>query len=242
MNERKEDKVITISPEEQEARLLSSVILEYNDESQYLARDDRENLITFGDGQGNRFPIPFPEGEKALWKQMRRFRNLIVHGFKRFADDGSVTIHPSERWKTNVREADIEPFPNGLVVYPTNTMTYISLLCEGPACILLSKGGGHGRQKPIHRRVVSGGAEVPPSGGRQVFVTVSRRHSRQDRPVRRARPYQRTDRRSGGPATPDRLQVAKAVPRTTAGRFGRAIPHRTPPGLFPPEWWWRSKR
>ena len=63
MNDRKQTGVIGISHEEREARLLSSVILEYNDEAQYLARDDKESLITFGDGQGNKFPIPFPEGE-----------------------------------------------------------------------------------------------------------------------------------------------------------------------------------
>ena len=114
MNDGRQAKILNISREEQEARLLSSVILEYNDESQYLARDDRENLITFGDGQGNTFPIPFPEGEKVLWKQMRRFRNLIVHGFVRFAEDGSITIRPSEEWKTPRYDADVEPFPNGL--------------------------------------------------------------------------------------------------------------------------------
>ena len=106
--------ILTISPQEQEARLLSSVIFEYNDEPQSLARDDRENLITFGDGQGNKFPIPFPEGEKVLWKQMRRFRNLIIHGITRFAEDGSITISPSEKWKSPRYDADIEPFPNGL--------------------------------------------------------------------------------------------------------------------------------
>ena len=114
MNDGRQDKVLNISREEQEARLLSSVILEYNDESQYLARDDRDNLITFGDGQGNKFPIPFPEGEKVLWKQIRRFRNLIVHGFTRFAEDGSITIRPSEEWKTPRYDAGVEPFPNGL--------------------------------------------------------------------------------------------------------------------------------
>ena len=106
--------ILTISPQEQEARLLSSVIFEYNDESQSLARDDRENLITFGDGQGNKFPIPFPVGEKVLWKEMRRFRNLIIHGITRFAEDGSITIRPSEKWKSPKYDADIEPFPNGL--------------------------------------------------------------------------------------------------------------------------------
>ena len=114
MNEGKQDQVISISLGEQQARLLSSVILEYNDESLSLARDDRENLITFGDGHGNKFPIPFPEGEKDLWKQVRRFRNLIVHGVTRFAEDGSITIHPSEQWKHSKRDADIQPFPNGL--------------------------------------------------------------------------------------------------------------------------------
>lgn len=114
MNDGRQNKVINISRDEQEARLLSSVILEYNDESQYLARDDREDLITFGDGQGNKFPIPFQEGEKVLWKQMRRFRNLIVHGFTRFAEDGSITIRPSEAWKNPKYDADVEPFPNGL--------------------------------------------------------------------------------------------------------------------------------
>ena len=93
---------------------MSSFILEYNDEAQYLARDDREDLITFGDGQGNRFPIPLPEGEKVLWKQMRRFRNLIVHGFTRFAEDGSITIRPSEKWTSPKYDADVEPFPNSL--------------------------------------------------------------------------------------------------------------------------------
>ena len=114
MNDGRRDEVINISRDEQEARLLSSVILEYNDESQYLARNDRENLITFGDGQGNKLPIPFPEGEKVLWKQMRRFRNLIVHGFVRFAENGSITVRPSKVWKTPRYDADIEPFPNGL--------------------------------------------------------------------------------------------------------------------------------
>ena len=116
MNEGKRDKVITISisREEQEARLLSSVILEYNDESQYLARDDREDLITFGDGQGNKFPIPFSKCEKDLWKQMRRFPNLVVHGFTRFAEDGSIVILPSEKWKTPRYDADIQPFPDSL--------------------------------------------------------------------------------------------------------------------------------
>ena len=37
MNEGKQDQVISISLEEQQARLLSSVILEYNDESLSLA-------------------------------------------------------------------------------------------------------------------------------------------------------------------------------------------------------------
>ena len=114
MNDGRQDKIINISSDEQEARLLSSIILEYNDESQYLARDDRKELITFGDGQGNKFPIPIPEGEKVLWKQMRRFRNLIVHGFTRFAEDGSITIRPSEKWKTPRYDADVEPFPSGL--------------------------------------------------------------------------------------------------------------------------------
>ena len=114
MNEGNQDKAITISREEQEARLLSSVILEYNDESQYLARDDRKDLITFGDGQGNKFPIPFSEGEKVLWKQIRRFRNLVVHGFTRFVEDGSIVIRPSEKWKTPRYDADIQPFPNSL--------------------------------------------------------------------------------------------------------------------------------
>ena len=113
MNEEKQDEVITISREEREARLLSSVIFEYNDESQHLAKDDREDLITFGDGQGNKFPIPFSEGEKVLWKQMRRFRNLVVHGLTCFAKDGSLVIRPSEKWK-NPKYADIQPFPNGL--------------------------------------------------------------------------------------------------------------------------------
>ena len=114
MNEGKQDQVISISLEEQQARLLSSVILEYNDESLSLARDDRDSLIAFGDGHGNKFPIPFPEGEKDLWKQVRRFRNLIVHGVTRFAEDGSITIHPSQQWKHSKYDADIQPFPNGL--------------------------------------------------------------------------------------------------------------------------------
>ena len=114
MNEGKQDKVISMSTEEQQARLLSSIVLEYNDESLYLARDDRENLITLGDGHGHKFPIPFPEGEKDLWKQVRRFRNLIVHGVTRFAQDGSVTIHPSEQWENSRYDGDIQPFPNGL--------------------------------------------------------------------------------------------------------------------------------
>ena len=96
MGEQQQDEVITLSPEETEARLLSSVVLEFNDESLYLARDDRENLITFGDGQGKDWSIPFPEDEKARWKQMRRFRNLLVHGlpvFQRMAQ--SRFIPPS---------------------------------------------------------------------------------------------------------------------------------------------------
>ena len=114
MSKRQQDEVITISTEEQETRLLSSVVLEYNDESQYLARDDRENLVIFGDGQGNQFSIPFPEGEKAVWKQLRRFRNLLVHGITRFSEDGSITIHPSEQWRNSKYDAEIQPFPNGL--------------------------------------------------------------------------------------------------------------------------------
>ena len=114
MNKERQDKVIILSPEERDARLLSSVILEYNDECQNLARNDRENLISFGDGQGNTLSIPFSEGEKMLWKQMRRFRNLIVHGTIRFAEDGSITIHPPEKWRTAKHDADIQPFPNGL--------------------------------------------------------------------------------------------------------------------------------
>ena len=124
MDEGKQNLVITLSPEEQEARLLSSVILEYNDESQYLARDDRENLITFGDGQGNKFPIPFSEGEKVVWKQMRRFRNLIIHGVTRFAEDGSIAIHPSEQWKTPNYDAEIQPCPNGLGQQVENAFRY----------------------------------------------------------------------------------------------------------------------
>ena len=80
MNDGRQDKVLNISREEQEARLLSSVILEYNDESQYLARDDRDNLITFGDGQGNKFPIPFPEGEKVCGNKFGVFAISLCMG------------------------------------------------------------------------------------------------------------------------------------------------------------------
>ena len=116
--------IFDISRQELEARLLSSVILEYNDESQNLARDDRENLITFADGHGNRLPIPFAEGEKVVWKQMRRFRNLVIHGITRFAEDGSINVFPSEKWKTSKYDADIQPFPNGLGQQADGLYTY----------------------------------------------------------------------------------------------------------------------
>ena len=108
------EKLINISPEETQGRLLASLILEYNDDSLWLARDDRENLITFGDEQGNKSGIPFPEGERDLWKQMRVFRNLFIHGMIRFLGDGSVTIFPSELWKNRKYDADVQPFPDGL--------------------------------------------------------------------------------------------------------------------------------
>ena len=133
MSEQQQDAVITISPEETEARLLSSVVLEYNDEAQYLARDDRENLLTFGDGKGEQFPIPFPEGEKILWKQMRRFRNLLVHGIPRFSGDGSITIHPSEQWKNSRHDGDIQPFPNGMGQQVDNIYRYTLVDMRGLA-------------------------------------------------------------------------------------------------------------
>lgn len=114
MNRERSNEVLAISSYEQEARLLSSFILEYNDESQYMAKEDRTSVITFGDGQGNRHSIPFPEGEKDLWKQMRRFRNLIVHGIVSFKEDGSIAIFPSKVWEANRRDSGIQPFPNGL--------------------------------------------------------------------------------------------------------------------------------
>ena len=124
MNEGKQDKVITLAPGEYEARLLSSVILEYNDEPLHLARDDRENFITFADSHGNKSSIPIPEDEKALWKQMRRFRNLFFHGVTHFAEDGSVTIHPSEIWKASRVDAGIPPFPNALGQQVDNVYKY----------------------------------------------------------------------------------------------------------------------
>lgn len=124
MNERKQDKVITLMSGEHEARLLSSVILEYNDEPLHLARDDRESIITFVDSHGNEFPVPIPEGEKALWKQMRRFRNLFFHGITHFAEDGSITVHPSEIWKASRVDADIPPFPNALGQQVDNLYKY----------------------------------------------------------------------------------------------------------------------
>ena len=146
MNNKRQAKVIILSPEEQESRLLSSVILEYNDESQNLARDDRENLISFGDGQGNTLSIPYSEGEKILWKQMRRFRNLIVHGTKRFAEDGSITIHPSEKWTAAKHDADIQPFPSGLghqvdrvFKYSLNEMRELAGLFQGMSPINRSR-------------------------------------------------------------------------------------------------------
>ena len=124
MGDQQRDEVITLSPEETEARLLSSVILEFNDESLYLARDDRENLITFGDGQGKDLSIPFPEGERARWKQMRRFRNLLVHGVTRFSKNGSITIHPSQQWRDTKYDTEIRPFPNGLGRQDENVYNY----------------------------------------------------------------------------------------------------------------------
>ena len=77
---------------------MSSFILEYNDESQHLGRDDRDNLITFGDSQC---------GSDSM---ETNFRNRI-DSYKTFCDDGSMTIHPCS---TNVHDTDIQPFPNGL--------------------------------------------------------------------------------------------------------------------------------
>ena len=116
--------IIDIQPLEAEARILTSFVLEYNEEAQQLARDDRHNLLSIADGQGGTVGIPIAGDEKRRWKEMRRFRNLLVHGFLRFSQDGSITISPSPQWKSSRRDADIKPFPNGLGHQINNDYVY----------------------------------------------------------------------------------------------------------------------
>ena len=48
----------------------------------------------------------------------------MVHGMTRFAEDGSVTIYPSEQWKTFRYDAEIQPFPNSLGKQVDNVYRY----------------------------------------------------------------------------------------------------------------------
>ena len=108
------EKALHLEATEIEARVLASVILEYNEEAQRLARDDRPYYLSFADGRGGVVGLPIPERDKLLWRQMRRFRNLIVHGLLQFYSDGSISVHPSQEWRASKRDTDIDPFLNGL--------------------------------------------------------------------------------------------------------------------------------
>ena len=107
----------SISREEQYARLLSPVILEYNGESQYLARDDRKDLISIGDGQGNKFGqfLSQKRRESSAWKQMPgSLAVLLCMGlpvFPRMAQSESAPLRNGKLPST--REA-FGPFPNSV--------------------------------------------------------------------------------------------------------------------------------
>ena len=72
------------------------------------------------------------------------------------------------------------------------------------------------------------------SASPQIYVTVSRRHPRQDRPARLRRPAQRCHRRAARYAAADRQQVAPALLRRTLGRLEGRASRRAPGPLFPP--------
>src|SRR5437773_3266499 len=101
------------------------------------------------------------------------------------------------------------------------TVTYFS---DGDRRGLVPSSEGRGgvqRQDTAH----TSSSSPPKSGpleaqGPQIYVTVSRRHPRQDRPARLRRPAQRCHRRAARYAAADRQQVAPALLRRTLGRLG----------------------
>ena len=120
------------------------------------------------------------------------------------------------------------------------SMTYKEIgICglESPS-LGLTKEARNAQIQPVRHRVDPQGTECAGGQNPSIYVTVSRRDTRQDRAAGRRGTREQGDRRAPRHAPACREQVAKALlPRTTRTREWR----RSPAGFFPLGWSLRSR-